>query len=100
MTCNRSVGLVQRIIEEAGISTVSISIARKLTEEAGAPRSVFVKWPMGHPMGEPFNIKQQRRVLKAALEGLLSITECGTIVDLPFRWRREEDLGREILWPE
>jgi len=83
------VGLIQREIERAGIPTVGISIVRKYSEEVRPPRTVFLRWPYGHPLGEPFNIPQQRTVLRAALKALGEITEAGQIVDLPFRWRRE-----------
>ena len=83
-------GLVQRVIEEAGIPTVSISITRKYTAEVKAPRAVFLRWPMGHPLGEPFHVKQQATVLKRALKALEEIETPGTIIDLPYRWRRHE----------
>lgn len=84
------------MVEAAGIPTVSISIVRKLTVEAKVPRAVFVKWPMGHPLGEPGRVEQQRVVLECAFRALVEIKEPGTIVDLPFRWRRYEDLTREV----
>ena len=92
-------GLVQREIEARGIPTVSISIARKFTEETKAPRAVFVRWPMGHPLGEPGRTGQQTAVLRAALRALVEITVPGTIVDLPYRWRRYEDLERDFTIP-
>ena len=76
-------GLVARSIEAAGIPTIVISIARELTEAVGVPRSVFVKWPLGHPLGEPFNKLQQRTVLYDSLLCLLESTEAGEIRDLP-----------------
>ncbi len=79
------------MVEAAGIPTIGISIARRFTEETKAPRAVFVRWPMGHPLGEPGEVTQQRAVLFRAFDALLTITEPGTIIDLPFRWRRHED---------
>jgi len=73
-----------------------VSIVRKFTEETGAPRAVFVKWPMGHPLGEPGRVAQQMAVLRAAFKALGSIKEPGTIIDLPYRWRRYEDLEKEV----
>lgn len=75
---------------------MSVSIVRKFTEETKAPRAVFVKWPMGHPLGEPGRADQQTRVLECAFLAIERITEPGTIVDLPFRWKRYEDLGRDF----
>lgn len=82
-------GLIQREIEKAGIPTIGISLVRAYSEKVKPPRTVFVRWPFGHPLGEPFNIPQQRAVLAEAFRALYSVTEPGTILDLPFRWRRE-----------
>ncbi|MBI5682692.1 MAG: hypothetical protein HZC45_05950 [Deltaproteobacteria bacterium] len=86
-------GLIQREIEKYGIPCISISIARKFTEEIKPPRAVFLRWPLGHPLGEPYNVKQQMIVLKKAFEALMNIKEPGAIIDLNYRWRRHEDMG-------
>lgn len=83
-------GLIQREIERTGIPTIGISIIRRYTEKAKPPRTVFVRWPLGHPLGEPFHIAQQRTVLEAAFRALAGIKEPGEIIDLPFRWKREK----------
>ena len=83
-------GLIARTIERAGIATVSVSIARDLTEAVGTPRAVFVKWPLGHPLGEAHAPLQQRTVIFAALRSLMSAGQPGTIEDLGLRWRREQ----------
>lgn len=82
-------GLIQRSIEEAGIPTVSISLKREITEKIKPPRAVYLHWPLGHPMGEPFNVAQQRRVLIDALQAAVSIKTPGTIINLAYRWRKE-----------
>ncbi len=51
---------------------------------------------MGHPVGEPGNVEQQATVLLSALKALVEIKVPGTIVDLPFRWRRHEDLNNSF----
>lgn len=81
-------GLVARTIEHHGIPTVSISIQRELTEKTRPPRALFLRWPFGHPLGEPFNTAQQRWVLCDALKALVELREPGTIIDLPYLWRR------------
>ncbi|MEK6709957.1 MAG: selenoprotein B, partial [Nitrospinota bacterium] len=63
-------GLVQRAIEAAGLPTVSISLVKALTLQVRPPRAVFLRWPLGHPLGEPGHRAQQRQVLLDAL-GLL-----------------------------
>ena len=83
-------GLIQREIERIGIATIGISIVREYSEKVQPPRTVFLRWPFGHPLGEPGNSPQQRAVVLEALRALYQIEEPGTIIDLPFRWRREK----------
>ncbi|HAJ35829.1 MAG TPA: hypothetical protein DCL15_09060 [Chloroflexi bacterium] len=82
-------GLIARSLEAAGIATVSISLARDLTQAVGVPRAVFLKWPLGHPLGEPEQPPQQRTVMFVALQTLLTAEAPGTIVEPGYRWRRQ-----------
>lgn len=86
--CNQAVGLIQRAIEAEGIPTVGISILKEVTEKVRPPRSVYLRYPFGHPLGEAFNARQQRAILLDALHALETIAEPGTIVEPGYRWRR------------
>jgi D-proline reductase (dithiol) PrdB len=81
------VGLIQRGIESAGTPTVSVSILRDITEKVRPPRAVFVRWPFGHPLGEPGNTAQQFTILHDAFDFLYTASP-GEIRDLPYPWRR------------
>jgi hypothetical protein len=81
-------GLIQREVEGVGIPTIGISIVREYTERVKPPRTIFLRWPFGHPLGEPFNNVQQRTVLTEAFKALYAIQKPGEIRDIPFRWRR------------
>ncbi len=97
--CHQSVGLVQRAIERRGIPTVSVSVARDVTEHVKPPRAVFVPFRMGHHFGVPFHREVQRRVILEALGLLTTATESGTIPDLPVKWAevRREGLALERM---
>ncbi len=82
-------GLIQRGIEAAGISTVSISILRDITEKVKPPRALFLRWPFGHPLGEADNVAQQLTVLRDAFRFLYKARP-GEIRDLPYPWRRQK----------
>lgn len=82
-------GLIARVIESAGIPTVSVSITRDLTESVGVPRAIFLRWPLGHPLGEPNKPLQQRTVIYDALDVLVKADEPGIIEEPGYRWRRE-----------
>ncbi len=89
-------GLIQREIEKEGIPTIGVSIVREYSEKVKPPRTVFLRWPFGHPFGLPFNVAQQRVVLAEAFRALLTIKEPGAIIDLPYRWRRETYDDKDI----
>ena len=40
--------------------------------------------------GEPGNVKRQRRVILDALAALKTMTEAGTIQELPYKWKRPD----------
>ncbi len=83
-------GLIQREIERVGIATVGISIVKEYSEKVKPPRTVFVRWPFGHPLGEPGNRLQQRTIVREALAALYRMRRPGEIIELPYRWRREK----------
>ena len=89
-------GLIQREIERIGIPTIGISIVRDYTVKVKPPRTVFLHWPFGHPLGELGNIPQQRVVLAEAFRALCAIDTPGTIIDLPYRWRRERYEDKDL----
>lgn len=81
-------GLLQRAIESRGIPTVGITLQKEVTRKVKPPRAVFLAYPFGHPMGEPFQVAQQRAILALALDALETVTEPGTILEPGWRWRR------------
>jgi D-proline reductase (dithiol) PrdB len=74
------VGLIQRSIESVGIATISISLAKDITEKLRLPRALFFGFPLGHPMGYPQQASSHRRVLRQLLRYLKEIDSPGTII--------------------
>ncbi len=81
-------GLIQRIVEKRGIATVTVTMAKEFTAQVKMPRAVYIKFPYGHPFGEPGNREMQRSVLMEALKALVGIKEPGTTIEAPFQWRK------------
>ncbi|HUY78529.1 MAG TPA: hypothetical protein VMV29_17290 [Ktedonobacterales bacterium] len=81
-------GLLQGAIERLGIPTISITVRPEITDHANISRACYLRFPTGNPMGEPNKPDQQRMILSAVLEQLALIQQPGTIVELPYRWRR------------
>lgn len=87
-------GLVSRVVEEAGIATVCISTGRDLTALVKPPRSLFVNFPMGNPFGKVGDAKMQARVLRMALELVGSAKEGGVLIDAPLEWPEPFEIHR------
>jgi D-proline reductase (dithiol) PrdB len=65
--CHQSVGLIQSVIEKAGIPTVSITLLREITKRVAPPRALFVDFPFGYPLGAPNDAALQTRIILSAL---------------------------------
>lgn len=72
---------MQGVLEEEGISTVSISLLREVTEKVKPPRALFVPYPLGFPLGEPNNAELQRKILVRAFELLSKEAEKSILED-------------------
>ena len=63
---------------------------KETEERIKPPRVVHVRFPFGRPLGEPGNADQQRVIIEDSLEALVNATIPGTVVELPYSWRRED----------
>ncbi len=57
---------------------------RQLAVRLKLPRVVSLRFPFGYPLGK--EEKVQRQIIGDALHALATITEPGTIIDLPYVW--------------
>jgi hypothetical protein len=78
--CVQTVGLIQAEIERNNIATVSISLLKEVTNVIKPPRSLFVPFKMGFPLGEPNNVELQTSVIKQGL-GLLAKQDTPILAD-------------------
>ena len=86
--CNHSLAIIQRVLESAGLATISLTIEPDLMKLVRVPRAMVVDFPPGCPVGEPTDRDKQRKVLKEALEYLTTMTQPGTVWKSPFKWTR------------
>jgi hypothetical protein len=80
------VGLVARVLEREGLTTVSLTSAIDVTERVRPPRAAFLNFPLGNATGQPGDAAGQRRVLRGVLGLAETAREPGAIVELPDRW--------------
>lgn len=66
--CNQTVGLIQGILEETGIASVSLTLLRDMTRKVKPPRALFVPFPFGYALGRPQDGALQRNVILQALK--------------------------------
>ena len=74
--------MLSRVFEEAGLSTVGISLVREHTARVRPPRALFVPFPFGFALGRPGDVDLQHRVLAAAF-ALLERSAGPALEDFP-----------------
>ena len=79
-------GLVARVIEAAGIPTVTLEMIWVYHRLVGIPRVAAIEHPFGRPYGDVGDADTQRSVLRAALDVAGSARTPGHVEHLPFRW--------------
>ena len=82
-------GLVCRVVEEAGIATVCLSTGRDLTVQVKPPRSLFVNFPMGNNFGSASDVETQTRILRRGLAMIHEVEEAGVLEDWPEQWQED-----------
>jgi hypothetical protein len=80
--CTRTVGVLARVFEEAGIATVGLSLVRRQAERIKAPRFLHCEFPLGRPLGRPADPEFQTDVIRRAF-ALLPRGDVPVIEDHP-----------------
>ena len=96
--CQQSVGLLQRVFDDHGLATVSISQVREITALVKPSLACFVAHPFGLTLGAVGDKATQRRVVEGCLREVERDHPAATIVDLGFRWPddlRERQLRKQ-----
>lgn len=84
-------GLVARVLEAEGISTVTLNMLWPLQRAIGMPRVAAIEHPFGRPYGDVGDAATQTAVLRSALEFGAAADEPGALVHLPFRWHESPE---------
>jgi D-proline reductase (dithiol) PrdB len=80
------VGLIARALEEQGITTVCVVMNRDITENVRTPRSLFVHFPYGAPLGPAGDTVTHQAIIREALNLVVSATTPGTIIESDVDW--------------
>jgi D-proline reductase (dithiol) PrdB len=85
---------VQRELEAAGFTTITLTPVPDLTASVSVPRIAAIEYPLGRSLGQPCDAAGQKAVLEATLRALETIQTPGEIVHLPFEW---PEAPKEVL---
>jgi D-proline reductase (dithiol) PrdB len=80
------VGLVARVLEDAGIPTVTLNMIWVYNRLVGMPRVAAIEHPFGRPYGDVGDRDTQAAVVRAALDVFASAKAPGHVEHLPFVW--------------
>jgi D-proline reductase (dithiol) PrdB len=83
------VGLIQRVIEAAGIPTISVTLSQGISRKVKPPRTVYTGFPLGHPFAFPHQRFRQLQLLRLLLGYLQTLDQPGRIV--VHKLSRDED---------
>jgi hypothetical protein len=83
------VPLLARLVEEAGIPTVVVTMMPDTAEKYELPRILGVPFPFGHAFGAPNDVAMQREVSQAAIDLLADQSAV--------KVRRDLD---HLVWPQ
>lgn len=81
-------GLLARFLEERGIPTASVYLQRGMVESVPAPRMLLLRWPFGHPFGEPNQPALQATVFHRLMQLFEVANAFGYLDDPDWPWRR------------
>ncbi|MDK2980310.1 MAG: D-proline reductase (dithiol) PrdB [Chloroflexota bacterium] len=89
--CHHTIGLIQNVLEEAGLVTMCMTLKPEVTHFMHIPRAAYVRYPYGYPLGPAFQPELQREIMRKSMELINEIQEPETIVKLPYRWMGSRD---------
>lgn len=79
---------------------MSLSSARSITQSVGAPRAVYLDYPLGQTAGRAGDMAEQCAVLEAACDAFETLVEPGSVLDLPMRWATDDAWKERVMRPE
>lgn len=82
-------GLLQRVLDEAGLATISLTLVKEITAKVKPSRALFIEHPFGFTFGNIGDHELQRKVLLDCLLAAAMANVPGTILDLPYRWMHD-----------
>jgi D-proline reductase (dithiol) PrdB len=87
--CNQTAGIIARELEKHALSTMCLITIKEVAQEVKIPRSVFINFPFGMPLGRAFARSLQESILSDMIQAMRTLDKPGRIVELPYKWDGE-----------
>lgn len=89
-------GLIQRVLDEARIPTISLTLVREITEQVKPSRALYLEHPFGHTLGDVGEKALQRQIVLDCLKAAGDLSVAGIIQALPYRWTKDDLRERQL----
>ncbi len=89
-------GLLQRLLDEHGLATVSLTQVPEITELVKPSLACLVEHPFGLTLGAIGDEATHRAVLGACLAAATQPHPAGAIIDLGLRWQHDDLRERQL----
>ena len=77
--CHQTIGLLARVFEREGLTTVTVTGARDITERVRPLRAAWLDFPLGNSLGRPNEPEEQRAICLDVLRLATSAAAPGAI---------------------
>ena len=91
--------VLARVFEEAGLSTVLVTMMPYWAEKVGTPRTLAVEFPFSQTIGEVGDVSQQMRVLHQALNILATAQSAGATIHSDEVWPVDQKVAYKKWQP-
>jgi hypothetical protein len=93
------VPVLARVIESAGIPTVTVTMMPDLAAKFRLSRIVGVEFPFGHSFGTPHNDELMRTVANACVQALDEAGAAGYRLDVDAKWPVPDEVAYKTWHP-
>jgi D-proline reductase (dithiol) PrdB len=90
------VGLIQRVLDQIGIATISLTLVKEMTQLVKPSKALYVQHPFGLTLGDVGDAATHAAILSDCLRHAAEVQPPGTIIDLPSVWTKDDLRERQL----
>ncbi len=79
-----------------GLATVSLTLVKEMTELVKPSKALYLQHPFGLTLGDVGDAATHTAVLQDCLRYAAEPLPAGTIIDLPYRWTKDDLRERQL----